>query len=118
MISFFPALYPDELVYSVLSRCYEKSGFLSYTYAAQEFFVNCFEHPKAEFLNAYTEQINDRLTGNMTSYELICAHTMFPYFARFLPCDRRKDALKAMQNQSPDIIDQVGYSIKRDMKKK
>ena len=118
MISFFPDIYPDELVYSVLSRCYEKSGFLSYTNAAQEMFKNRFEHPKPEFLNAYTGQLKDRLTCTMTAKELICAHTMFPYFARFLPCERRKDAMKAMQRQSPDIIDKLGYSVKRGLEKK
>ena len=40
MILYFPTIYPDELMYSVLSRTYAKSGYLSYTQAAEEFFEN------------------------------------------------------------------------------
>ena len=55
MIAQFPNFYPDELVYSLLSRYYAKSGYLSYTYAAQDLFKNKLVRPDIEFLNDMTE---------------------------------------------------------------
>ena len=40
MISYFPAAYPDELLYSQLARYYTKSGYMAYTYAAEELYVS------------------------------------------------------------------------------
>ena len=34
MISFFPDIYPDELIYSTLARYYIKSGYTAYIFAA------------------------------------------------------------------------------------
>ena len=39
MISYFPAAYPDEPLYSQLARYYTKSGYMAYTYAAEELYV-------------------------------------------------------------------------------
>ena len=33
-IAYFPELYPDELIYSVLARFYEHSGYPAYIYCA------------------------------------------------------------------------------------
>ena len=38
MIGFMPDFYPDELVYSLLARYYQRSGYLAYRYAAEELF--------------------------------------------------------------------------------
>ena len=51
MIVYFPAIYPDELFYSVLSRTYAKSGYLSYTQAVEEFFENPKEKLDFQFVN-------------------------------------------------------------------
>ena len=40
MISYFPTAYPDELLYSQLARYYAKSGYMAYTYAAEELYVS------------------------------------------------------------------------------
>ena len=36
MIVQFPSFYPDELVYSLLARYSARSGYLRYTFAAEE----------------------------------------------------------------------------------
>ena len=40
MITFFPNFYPDELVYSLLSRYYSKSGYSAYIFAAEDLYEN------------------------------------------------------------------------------
>ena len=49
MITYFPSIYPDELLYSLLARYYAKSGYLAYTYAAQDLFVKKTVKPDIEF---------------------------------------------------------------------
>lgn len=97
MIGFFPTPYPDELLYSVLSRYYDKSGYTFYVFAAEDLFVSKTVRPDIEFLNQYTDDALAALTNNMSIEDVIMEHTMFPYYARFLPYDKRKNALEALR---------------------
>ena len=45
MIAYFPTAYPDELLYSQLARYYTKSGYMAYTYAAEELYVSQIVQP-------------------------------------------------------------------------
>ena len=40
MIAFFPTIYLDELLYSQLARYYAASGYMAYTYAAEDLFAS------------------------------------------------------------------------------
>ena len=54
MISYFPTAYPDELLYSQLARYYAKSGYMAYTYVAEELYVSKIVRPDMEFVNVFT----------------------------------------------------------------
>ncbi len=54
MIAYFPSPYPDELLYSQLARYYTKSGYMAYTYAAEELYVSKIVRPDMEFVNVFT----------------------------------------------------------------
>jgi len=54
MIAYFPTAYDDELLYSQLARFYTASGYMAYTYAAEELFLSKTVRPDMEFVNAYT----------------------------------------------------------------
>ena len=45
MISYFPQIYPDELLYSQLARYYYKSGYMAYIFAAEDLFTNRWVRP-------------------------------------------------------------------------
>lgn len=96
MIAYFPAIYPDELVYSQLARYYAKSGYLAYTYAAEELFVSKTMRPDMEFVNTYTVAALDMITRDISMNDVILKHTMFPYYGRFLPKERREKAFHAL----------------------
>lgn len=96
MIAYFPAIYPDELVYSQWARYYAKSGYLAYTYAAEELFVSKTVRPDMEFVNAYTSAALDMITRDISMNDVILKHTMFPYYGRFLPKERRVKAFQAL----------------------
>lgn len=102
MINYFPTLYPDELVYSLLSRCYIQSGYLTYTFAAQDFFVKPNTKPNIEFINKYTPELLDLLTKNISMETIVDKHTMFPYYSIFLSQERKVKAFNLLLNMDDD----------------
>lgn len=96
MISYLPKPYEDELVYSWLSRTYEHSGYMHYTYFANEVFEVPTVRPDFEFINHYKPELLSFLTKDKTLFDIICRHTMFTYYARFMSKDRRIGAYEAL----------------------
>lgn len=96
MIAYFPTAYPDELLYSQLARYYTKSGYMAYTYAAEELFVSKIVRPDMEFVNEFTPDALRMITRDMTMEDVVLQHTIFPYYGRFLPLDRRLRAFHAL----------------------
>lgn len=96
MIAYFPAAYPDELLYSQLARYYTRSGYTAYTYAAEELFTSKIVRPDMEFVNTFTPDVFRMITKNMPMEEVVLNHTMFPYYGRFLPLERRQRAFHAL----------------------
>ena len=101
-IAYFPEVYPDELVYSVLARYYVHGGYSAYIFCAADVFVNKRVSPDKEFVNALKPEVLESLCRKMTMAELVERHTMFPYYARFLPCERRSRAFEALCSMSGD----------------
>lgn len=94
MIGFMPELYPNELLYSVLSRYHKMSGHLVYRATAEQLFKDPLARPDIEFMNQYTDEAMRTLGINMET--LIRNHTMFPAYAMFLPHERKKAAFQSM----------------------
>lgn len=95
MIGCFPDFYPDELVYSLLARYYDHTGYLVYRCAAEELFVNPTCRPNPEFVNLYTADALHCITRNMSMEEVIFSHTMLPAY-RFLPAERLRRAFHSL----------------------
>ena len=96
MIAPFPDIYPDELVYSVLARYYTQSGYMRYTFAAEDLFQAKTVRPDPNFVNLYTSYTLEMLTRKMSMEDVILKHTMFPYYGRFLNKERRNQAFQAL----------------------
>ena len=96
MIGFFPELYPDELLYSVFSRYYVRSGYAKYVYVAEELFESKYVRPSFEYLVSLKNDVQKELTYNDSFHNTILSHTMYPYHCRFLPLERRKAALESL----------------------
>lgn len=96
MIAPFLDFYPDELVYSVLARYYTQSGYMRYTFAAEDLFQSKTARPDADFVNLYTSYTLEMLTRKMSMEDVILKHTMFPYYGRFLNKERRNQAFQAL----------------------
>jgi hypothetical protein len=96
MIVQFPSFYPDELVYSLLARYYVKSGYMRYTFAAQDLFASKTVRPNIEFVNQYTPAACEILTKNLPIEYIIEKHTMFPFYGRFIKQDRKQKAFESL----------------------
>lgn len=101
-IAYFPEIYPDELIYSVLARFYVRTGYLAYIFCAEELFVNKRVRPDIEFINDLKPEIIHLLCKDISIEQLIEKHSMFPYYARFLSKERRIRAFEALCNMSGD----------------
>ena len=101
MIAFFPAAYPDELLYSLLSRYHQRSGNARFVFTAEELYRNGkITHPSIDFVNAFTDDAMMWLTKEKPWNVVAEEHTMFPALIRFLPLARRKEAEKGVRRQN------------------
>lgn len=100
MIKFLPEIYPDEAVYSYLSRCYARSGYIWNKGFAKEIFERPTANIDCSLLNVLTPEFKEIIGNKIGLKELILNHTLFKYYARFLPLEKRKRVFeKALSNE-------------------
>lgn len=96
MILYFPKPYPDEIVYSLLSRAYEYGGYFYSIQAKEEFFKD----PKSKlnflFINKLTPNLVKLLTMDCTWEEFLQDHTLGNYYGRYLPDDKRRETILSL----------------------
>ena len=105
MIAFFPEVYPDELVYSWLARYGVRSGYTHYRAIADDLFTSHTAKPNLEFVIELSQDAYEVITDAMPFESVIMQHTMFPYYARFLPIERRQKAFGQLMNMSKSFND-------------
>lgn len=96
MIAYFPEIYSDELLYSLLARYYTQAGYPCYWYAAEDLFQAKTVRPDIEFVNQYSPAAYEMITKEMSMEDMILNHTMFPYYGRFLTKERKNKAFEAL----------------------
>ena len=99
MIAFFPDAYPDELLYSRICRYHVRSGNFCIAFTFDDIYVHRTVHPDMEFLNRYTEEALNWICGDGDLQAVIMTQTMYPFYARFLPKERRNNALTSLVSQ-------------------
>lgn len=94
----FPTPYPDELIYSVIARYHVRSGNTSSKGTLREIFGSATVTAVMDMPSNI-----DTLVGkipefmNITADDLILNHTLFPYYAAFLPEKIAKTILTSMK---------------------
>ena len=96
MITHFPSVRPDELSYSWFARFRIHTGCFGFSTAAQLLYGRKLLHPSEEFINTVTDEVLPIITRNMTMSDIVLQHTMFPYYGRFVPKDRRNSAFNML----------------------
>lgn len=105
MIAFFPEVYPDELVYSWFSRYGVRSGYTHYRAIADDLFTSHTAKPNLEFLMELSQDAYEVITDTMPFESVIMQHTMFLYYARFLPAERRQKAFGQLMSMNKGFND-------------
>ena len=114
MITQFPKIYPDELLYSQLARYHVRSGNLAYIFTAEQLFQTKTVRPDVEFLNSYTQDTLSVITSTMSLADVIMKHTMFPYYGRFLKLERRMRAYGSLVAMRTDYRKHLPIPMNRD----
>lgn len=102
MISYFPTIYPDELVYSWLCRYYVHSGFFSSKSAMQELYCKRSDNLSKEFIGNLNPGPLEQIATMYPLDKLVLEHTMYPQYARFIPLEQKKTALYRLGHDNCD----------------
>lgn len=97
-IAYFPEIYPDELVYSVLARFYVHNGYISYLSCFNEIYLSGRVRPDIEFMNQIVPEMRWQFEKQIPWEQVIWRHTMYPYYSRFADKDKREEAWLAMEH--------------------
>ena len=110
MLSFFPKPYPDEILYSVLARYHIRSGNTGPKLTVQELFNAKNAIATADLpANLETLTTNLSLVSQFTVEALIQHHTLYRFYAAFLPQERSQQIIEAMRSgDGGGIHDKVG----------
>lgn len=103
MIKYLPSIYPDESVYSYLCRLYVHGGYVWHRGFANEVFSRWNEYPEYNFINALNKDFRSVLERHISFERLVLEHSLFGYYARFLPQERRLRAFKHAMSNEPFI---------------
>lgn len=101
MITYFPKIYPDELVYSWFCRYYIHSGCVSYKIALKNLMFSESDAPSKEFIGHLNDQALNIINKIMPIEDLIMNNTMYPEYVRFLPYDKKISSLKQIASNKP-----------------
>lgn len=110
-VPFFIEPYPDELVYSWFARYGVRTGYTHYRAIAEDLFISNTAKPNLEFIMELNKEAYDMVTKYKPFDDIIKQHTMFPYYVRFLPKERRVKAYKLLLKMDKGYNDAL-YSRK------
>ena len=103
MIVYLPSIYPDELVYSWFCRYYVHSGCFSHKEALQELYCKRSDNPSKEFIGNLNKEAMEQIDKIYPLDRLVLDHTMFPQYARFIPLEKKKEALYRIVHEPCDV---------------
>ncbi|NEU78986.1 TnsD family Tn7-like transposition protein [Nostoc sp. UIC 10630] len=98
MLGFFPAPYPDEILYSILARYHIRSGNTSPKITLRELFnsqdvIATVDLPSN--LNSLIENL--QFISNYQIEDLIYKYTLYPFYSVFLPSKRASQVMESMK---------------------
>ena len=103
MISYLSEIYPDELIYSWFCRYYVHSGCFTHKMALDDILYNRHNNPSKEFLGHLSLNSEKKIQALYPLEKLVLEHTMFSQYARFLPSERKKNALHHLAHDFCDV---------------
>jgi hypothetical protein len=116
MVSFFPKPYPDEILYSVLARYHIRSGNTNAKDTSRDLFNSSTATATADLPSHLDSLINNLpFLSKHTVESLIQKHTLYPFYAVFLPPERADSVMESMKSENGGNIHSragiLGHSI-------
>ena len=111
---FFPRMYEDELLYSVIARYHKRSGNLTYSQTIEDIFGDKIVTPSV-YLQSNINKIIDNIPNyfNITPKQLIYNHTLYPYYTAFMnKSDSEKVYSLMCEANSGGVYAKCGLSAK------
>jgi hypothetical protein len=102
MIAYLPQIKDHELLYSWLARTYAYSG-ISAEQFSKEIIQKSSAYLDYKFWNQYYPEFKEVLLSQLSIEDLILNHTMFKYYARFLPLEQRLTAWNHALELKPNV---------------
>lgn len=90
MIPFFPVIYPDELMFSVISRYHQQSAMPLYVSSIGKIHLSGGSTISIELVNPWKREAAKFICQDKGFFAIILEHTMFPYYVRFLPLSQKQ----------------------------
>ena len=109
MIAMFPTIYQDELLYSVFARYYEKSGYMTCRSVVEDLYRRNTITFDAEYMNPLSDEVCKLLIKQGSMDEVIMKHTMFPYYTRFYPKEKRDKIYQMLVNETKKCSDSLKH---------
>ncbi len=103
MLTFFTDPYPDELLYSAFARYHYYIGNIDYKDTLEELFGKRSLIPNF-YMVSHLNHLVDQLESKYTIEHLIGHHTLFPFYAPFLPNDRKRELTEEMKYEDGDTL--------------
>ncbi|MEG6567882.1 TnsD family transposase [Thermoanaerobacterium saccharolyticum] len=105
MMTFFPVLYEDEVLYSVLARYHVRSGNTSYKATMKDLFGSTSVTAVMDLPSNIQNLVNNMpFNSRYTEEYLIKSHTLFPFYSAFLPPERAEKVLESMKGENGGSI--------------
>ncbi|RDW19175.1 transposase [Oceanobacillus arenosus] len=109
LLTFFTDPYPDELIYSAISRFHFYSGNTSFVETLEELFQSRSLVPSIEFGSHFSTLVQN-LGSNYSVESLLAQNTVYPYFAPFITIERQKKLLEDVSTNGQGIHGRLGIS--------
>lgn len=109
MLPFFTDPYPDELIYSAISRFHFYSGNTSFVETLEELFQSRSLVPSIEFGSHFSILVQN-LGSNYSVESLLAQNTIYPYFAPFITIERHKKLFEDVSTNGQGIHGRLGIS--------
>ncbi|MFJ8087099.1 TnsD family Tn7-like transposition protein [Lysinibacillus sp. NPDC095746] len=116
MLSFFTDPYPNELLYSAISRYHFYIGNVGFAETLEELFGNRAVTPSIDFgsnLSTFVKKV-----GNNYSVEkILTENTIYPFFAPFITEEKQKMVFEDVSGNSGGLKGRLGISSTKVVKK-
>lgn len=114
MINYFPTVYPDELIYSVLSRVHEKNGYLSTRQGFKEFYNDDIKIISTLFPSHLNDNAKEMLKKNSFTNNILYEHSMLKYFCKFLNGEELNTfILQTANKKDKKLVTQISMKMNR-----